>query len=190
MIKSALLEAMGQKMLRYSAVANQEFVRSGFARFRLARQFQQLFPNAEHKIVDAEHDFGPPDNWRSAHDWLARARLYDRYVIMLSVAIDIGPKEGRIVKLKPPDFYIFEVARVIKGRRAADGSKYELGWGTFTHRDWLKLIKAKGRFSVLDAELTKDKPVPRFDDYWRETGAGWTSGAGLLGAVRAVRRDG
>jgi len=72
MIKSVLLEAMGQETLRYSAVANQKFVRSGFAGFRLAQQFQQLFPGAEHKIVDAEHDFGAPDHWRSVHDWLAR----------------------------------------------------------------------------------------------------------------------
>src|SRR5262245_32002816 len=181
MIKSALLEAIGQTALRYSAVANQKFVRSGFAPFRLARQFQKLFPNAEHKIVDSDHDFGPPDHWRSVYDWLARARLYDRYVIMLSVAIDIGPKDGRILKLKPPEVHVFEVGKVMKSRRATDGPKYELAWVSFKYRDWLKLVKSKGNLSALDLDLTKDEPVPRFEVYWRDTAAGWISGENLLG---------
>jgi len=177
MLKIALVEAMWPNSKIHSALANQRFVKAGLAGFRHAIDFQRMFPDAEHKIVQSEHDFGPPDYWRTVHNWLSRTRLYNRYVVMLSVAIDIA-KGGAIDQLKPPELHLFEIKRVTKGKREKDGPKYQLGWAQFDAKEWRRLVKSSGDVDALEIELNT-KPVRRFEIYWRDTKPGWITCSGL-----------
>ena len=150
-------------------------LRSGLQQFPPARDFQRLFPGAEHRIVEAEHDFGTPVGWRSVFDWLSRARFHDRYVVTLSTAIDIGP-DGTISQLKPPILDIFEVVQAIKGKNEKDGPKYECQWFGAEDGGWDSLVEVGGDFSQLGFEMTANQPVARFVTYWSDTGDGWASG--------------
>ena len=163
MLRSALIAAMGQNGLGDLAPEHSAVVARGVAAFRYAREFQRLFPGAEHKVVEAKHDFGPPDHWRSAHDWLSRARLYDRYVVMLSTAVDIRP-DGTIEVLKPPRFDLFEITEVLNGRNEEDVPKYKMQWTSTEDGAWSELVAEAGDSPV-------DSPAPRHFLNWRPAGA-------------------
>lgn len=182
MFKSVLLEMMGNEPLKFSAVANQRNVKKCFARCPAAQRFQQLFPDAEHKIVDAEHDFYP-DGWRTVQDWLARARVFDRYIVMLTVTVDMhGATAKKSIELKRPELHIFELLKVGRRSRGKGVPKCELNWSTLEHKDWLRITKSKRGFALMAEELISDKPVARFDSYWEATKAGWLSGTKLVAA--------
>jgi hypothetical protein len=175
MIRSALLAAGGMEGLG-RLIANHELVvASGVATFPHAGDFQRLFPNAEHKVVEAEHDFGPPDYWRTVYDWLSRSRLHDRYVVMLSTAVDIRP-DGTIQPLKPPHLDLFEIEEVVKGRKEKGAPKYKMQISTAEDDAWAALVAETGDEPV-DLGLTNDQPVARFDTYWQDTQDGWIRGA-------------
>ena len=115
----------------------------------------------------ADHDFGPPNYWRTVHDWLSRTRLHDRYVVILSTAAELH-SDGHAEALKPPILDVFEVMKVLP--------KVELQWGSADEEAWAALIEAKGDFSAVEYELIRDQPVEAFDKYWNETGEGWIAG--------------
>jgi hypothetical protein len=142
-----------------------EIVAENFLR---AREFQQLFPTAVHKIVAAERDFGTSDGWTPVKEWTSRAHLYNRYVIVLRVAIDIA-EDGTISELESPKLEIIQVERVERGKDDQDGPKYELIWYRFEEGAWEELTRHAGDFSSLEFEFDKHSPVDRFDVYWQDT---------------------
>ncbi len=73
---------------------------SAVSSFSRAREFEGLFPSAEHTIVDAKRDFYP-DGWKPTREWISRSHLYDRYVVWLVVAID-RTEDGTISELEKP----------------------------------------------------------------------------------------
>ena len=175
MIRSALLAAGGMEGLGRLVANHKSVVAKGVATFQHACDFQRIFPNAEHKVVEAEHDFGPPDYWRSVYDWLSRARLHDRYVVMLSAAVEVQ-SDGTIQALQPPRLDLFEIEEVVKGRKEEGGPTYKMQISTAEDDAWAELVAEAGDEPV-DLELITDQPVARFDTYWQDTQDGWIRGA-------------
>jgi hypothetical protein len=82
-------------------------IASALVNFSPAHEFHRLFPNAEHTIVGAMRDC-EPDGWRAVSEWISRARLYDRYILWLVVAVEVGA-DGRISEFEKPEHYLVEV---------------------------------------------------------------------------------
>jgi len=91
--------------MNYDAV-----VASAVGRFPRALEFQRLFPNAEHTIVDAQRDFHP-EGWKPVSEWISRSHLHDRYVVWLVVAVEIEA-DGNVLELEEPQLYVVEIEDV------------------------------------------------------------------------------
>lgn len=63
-------------------------VASALLSFSHAREFQRIFPDAEHNIVEAQRDLR--DGWKTVTEWISRANLHDRYMVWLVVAVEVG----------------------------------------------------------------------------------------------------
>lgn len=75
----------------------------------LARDFQRLFPNADHAIVQGKRQ-SDLAGWKSVTEWISRAHLHDRYVAWLVVAIEISPDQI-VSQLEEPELYVIEVRK-------------------------------------------------------------------------------
>jgi hypothetical protein len=132
-----------------------------------AREFQRLFPNAEHTIVEAKRDFYP-DGWRPVGEWISRASLHDRYVVWLVVAVAITT-DGTVSALENPQLYVVEVEKVEKSRNEEGGPLWECGCLQFEEGDWDQLVENSGDFASVGFDMTIDAPVDRFATYWHDT---------------------
>ncbi|WP_428307641.1 hypothetical protein [Lacipirellula sp.] len=131
------------------------------------RQFLELFPHAEHAIVQSKHDF-PPGGWQLVQEWISRTSLFDRYVLWLAIPVEFTA-EGTASELDRPAIYVTEVEKVVKGRQEQGGPKWECGFGQIEEDDWLELVQVRGDFDAAGADLTKDDPVEGFATFWRDT---------------------
>jgi hypothetical protein len=131
-----------------------------------ARQFQELYQDAEHVIIQAKRDFGP-DGWRLVDEWISRVSLFDRYTLWLVVPIEFTALGA--VPLDKTVVYIVEVERVEKGRDEEGGPKWECSFGQFEEGDWKKLVEAGADFEAMGAGLITDAPVEGFATFWRDT---------------------
>lgn len=142
-------------------------IASAVRSFARAREFQGLFPNAEHTIVDAKRCFDP-DGWKPVREWISRSHLHDRYVVWLVVAIDIGA-DGTISELEKPELCVVEIEKVEKCRDDENGPSWEVGWVEFEEGDWEHLVENGGDFTAVGFDMKTDAPVDRFATFWRDT---------------------
>jgi len=89
-----------------------------------AYQFQRLFQNAEHTIVEAKRQF-QPDGWKPVSEWISRAPMHGRYAVWLVIAIEIVA-DGTLSPLEEPQLYVVEVTKVIRSRDDEKGSEWEI----------------------------------------------------------------
>lgn len=132
-----------------------------------ARDFERLFPNAEHTIVAAQHDFYP-DGWKPAKEWISRAHLHDRYVVWLVVPIEIAA-DHTVSELDLPAFYVVEVHEVVKSRDDVGGPEWEMSCSQFQEDGWRQFVEMGGDLAAAGLEMTVDAPVDRFATFWRDT---------------------
>jgi hypothetical protein len=158
---------MGVEELLEKAVAGDTAIERAMPTFRYAREFDQLFPAAEHSIVRSERDFDEPDGWRQVDEWYSRAPLYGRYVVTLRTAVEIA-EDGNASALESPSLDLIEVKHVEKGKNDRGGPKLETEWFTFEDGAWSRLYDSSGDFSSLHIEMVTDRPVDGFDTYWRD----------------------
>ncbi len=133
----------------------------------LARDFQRLFPNADHAIVQGKRQ-SDLAGWKSVTEWISRAHLHDRYVAWLVVAIEISPDQI-VSQLEEPELYVIEVKKVTRSRDDASGAEWEVACVQFEEGDWAKLVESGGDFASLEFEMTVDAPVARFATFWHDT---------------------
>ena len=103
-----------------------------------AREFQRLFSNAEHIIVEALRNFDP-DGWKPVHEWISRAHMHDRYVVWLVTAIEIAA-DGGVAELEKPELCVVKVEKVERSRDDEDGPRWECGFFQFEEGDWQQLV--------------------------------------------------
>lgn len=132
-----------------------------------ARRFQELFPGAEHVIVQAKREF-EPDGWRLVHEWISRANLYNRYALWLVLPIEFTP-DGVAAPLGQPDIYMIEIEKVENGGDDKEGPKWECSFGQFEEGAWKEIVEAGGDFAALGIDLMTNAPVEHFATFWRET---------------------
>lgn len=128
-----------------------------------AREFQELFPNAHNFYSYYTGTAGPPI-------LNCKAALYDRYELSLQVRVSFDDTRTRVISYGEPTFYLNEVESVTPlsdGTTDIRSGDLHLKFGA---QDWKKVYDARGDFSALGVKLTKDKPVPNFEDYWRAEG--------------------
>ncbi len=142
-------------------------IASGIRDLDDARRFHELFPGAEHVIVQAKRDF-EPDGWRVVYEWISRANLYCRYALWLVMPIEFTTG-GAASPLEQPTLYIIEVEKVEKGRDEEGGPKWECNFGQFEEGDWKEIVEVGGDFAALGVDLITDAPVERFATFWRDT---------------------
>ena len=139
---------------------------SGIRDLNEARQFQELFPDAEHVIVQAKHHF--EHGWRLVDEWISRASFYDRYTLWLAMPIEFTAS-GAVSPLDKPDVHFVEVEKVERGRDEEGGPKWEYNFARFEQGDWEELVEVGGDFKALGADLITDNPVEGFATFWRDT---------------------
>jgi hypothetical protein len=132
-----------------------------------AREFHRLFPHAEHAIVEAKRDIG---GWRKVREWISRARLHDRYVVWLAVAIKIT-KNGVASEIEKPHVCVVEVHSVERGRAEEGGPQWECDFLQFEQDGdgWEQLVQNNGDFASVGFEMVTNAPVDRFDTFWHDT---------------------
>jgi len=148
--------------MNYEAV-----IASAVSFFPRAREFQSLFPNAEHSIVDAKRDFAP-DGWKPVLEWISRSHLHDRYVVWHVVAIDIGA-DGTISELEKLHTCVVEVENVERCRDDQEGRSWQINWAEFEEGDWERFVESGGDFAAVGIDMKIDDPVDRFATFWRDT---------------------
>ena len=137
---------------------------SALPSFPHAREFQELFANAEHSIVEAQRDI-PPDGWRPVHEWISRAHLHSRYVFWLVVAIEIS-SDGTVSELEEPKRYVVEVDKIDKSE---EGPTWEASCAQFAEGGWEELVEHEGDFAAVGLEMKTDAPVGNFAMFWDGT---------------------
>lgn len=137
--------------------------------FQHAREFQAFFREGEHRISKAQRD---RDGWTEVEEWQSRARLYNRYVIHMRVAIEVQ-QDGTLKATESPNLDIIEVKKVEKSKHEKDGPKYEVEWFRSEEGAWAELVGVGGDLAELGFPLITDRPIDRFDTYWND--ADWHS---------------
>ena len=101
-------------------------------------------------------------------EWISRAKIHDRYIVWLVVAIKIMTGDADS-ELEEAEAYITEVENIERGRDDEGGPAWECGFCEFEDGDWEQLVNNDGDFSAIGLELTVDDPVDRFATFWRDT---------------------
>ena len=139
-------------------------IASGIRRFRPAREFLKLFPNAEHTICEAKRD--TPDGWQMGHEWIARAPLHNRYLVWLVVGIEID-SDGDVSELAKPAAYVVVLNGVDMSND--DGPAWDVDIAEFEDGDWERLIESNGDFGTVGIDLETEAPVTHFVEFWDRT---------------------
>lgn len=132
-----------------------EAVSNGVVEIDVARNFETLFPDAEHFISHYTETKGDPT-------WNSKVGLHGRYV--LTVKFQIGFDESRThpVRNGDPIFYLLELANVRENGYECTDRQIEFGL-----QEWNRLLESSGDFNVIGYPMLKDKPLVGFDEAWR-----------------------
>jgi hypothetical protein len=142
------------------------FVAAGVRNLLCVRQFLQLFPDAENTIVEANRDFYA-NGWKRVNEWISRAKLYDRYVFWLIVAVELT-ESNTVVELEKPQLYVVEVVDIEKSRDEEGGPKWTLELFEIEEADWNDLVAQGGDINSANLDLTIDEPLERFSTFWSD----------------------
>lgn len=142
-------------------------IQDGVRALRCVRQFLQVFPDAEHTIVPAKRQVGDGD-WSLVSEWISRARLYDRYVFWLVVAIEVSTSDT-VAPLEEPQVFVVEVEAVANSRDEGDAPKWQFGFGQIDASDWQEMIASGAAPDFRKFGLEVDQPVARFETFWNDT---------------------
>jgi hypothetical protein len=142
-------------------------IQDGAHALRCVRQFLQVFPDAEHTIVPAKRQVGD-DEWSLVSEWISRARLYDRYVWWLVLAIEVSTSDT-VAPLEEPQVFVVEVESIAKSRDEAGAPKWQFGFGQIDESDWQEMVAAGTALDFREFGLEVDQPVERFETFWNDT---------------------
>lgn len=142
-------------------------IKAGTLDLDCVRQFLQWFPDAEHTVVQAKRE-NHGEGWGLVSEWISRARMYDRYVFWLVVAIDVNDY-GSVTATELPQLSLIQINEIERTRIDLRGPKWKLGFGQFDDEDWQELVESGGDFDSVGLELITDQPVERFETFWNDT---------------------
>ena len=147
-----------------SSLTNEDYkkaLENGLLIIPIAREFQKLFPKALNSYTYWTGELGPTTlNCSTA--------LYNRDELTLQVKASLDKTRTKVIGYSKPEFYLLELEDIIfrpDGTTSISPGDLQKRFGP---KEWNKLYEAGGDFSVLGIELVKDKPVPNFEEYWKE----------------------
>jgi len=133
----------------------------GLKTIPVAREFQKIFPGAINSYSYYTGEVGPTI-------LNCRIGLYGRYELKFKVRVSLNETRKKVMDYTGADFYLAEIESI---NRLDDGRFY-ISYGNlhrrFGAKEWEKLFKARGDFTVLGIKLIMDKPVPNFEAWWEE----------------------
>ena len=133
-------------------------VRDGFKKIPQSREIEEL-------LGDADHFISYSGSRSIGQQWNTEVYFAGRYSLTMQVEVKVDRAFSKIVEVVgEPKFYLVEIAHV---ERLNDG---RVGGGNgegfvFGPKDWSKVVKAKGDFSVIGIKLKLHQPVKDFDRY-------------------------
>ena len=132
-------------------------VGDGFEKIPQSREIEAL-------LGDSDHFISYNGSLEVGQDWNTEVYFDGRYCLTMQVEVRTDRRFSKIVKvLGEPKFYLEEIARVeVNGDRilARNGQHFQFG-----PKEWAKVVKAKGDFSVIGIKLKRNQPVQDFDKY-------------------------
>jgi hypothetical protein len=144
-----------------------EIIAIGCRDLACVRDFIKCFPNVEHFIVPAKRQV-PGEGWGIVSEWISRAKLHDRYIFWLVVAVEITD-DHKVTAIEEPQVYGVDVYSIEKVKDEIDGPKVSVNFGQIEAGDWQSIVDAGGDFISAGFELITDQPVERFDSFWNDT---------------------
>ena len=132
--------------------SQEQMVPSGYAMIPQAKQIDDLLGPAWHSCSNYKEP--------NVVEWITTELFAGRYKLEMRVNVEVDRRSGNISKITgEPRFMLCEVYD-IEGR----GVSYKY-WHEFGAEKWIKIVKAKGDFSVIGIHLDRDNPVPGFAEY-------------------------
>ena len=130
-------------------------VTNGVAELDVAKDFDALFPNAEHFISYYTGTKGDPT-------WNSKVGLHGRYVLTAKFGIGFDDSRTHPVAEGDPVFYLVELDDIRENGYGYTDRQIQFGL-----KEWNLLKESSGDFSVIGYPMTKDKPLDGFDKAWR-----------------------
>ena len=125
-----------------------------------ARDFKKSFPLSRESFSSFTGKRGQPT-------LICMAGLYGRYVLRVDVEVTFDSSRTKVISYGDPIFCLVEVIGIsaLPDGRVAITSKSIKEFG---EELWKAIVEHGGDFSSVGIELTKDDPVPGFDQHWWE----------------------
>jgi len=147
-----------------SSFTNEDYkkaLENGLRTIPAVHDFQEIFPKTLNSYTYWTGELGPTTLNSST-------ALYNRYELTLQVKASLDKTRTKVIGYGEPEFFLLELGDITfrpDGTTSISPGDLQKRFGP---KEWNKLYEAGGDFSVLGIELVKDKPVPNFEEYWKE----------------------
>jgi hypothetical protein len=130
-------------------------VTNGVTELDVAKDFEALFPAAEHFISYYTGTKGHPA-------WNSKVGLHGRYVLTVKFRIGFDASRTHPVMEGEPAFHLIELADIRENGYGYTDRQMEFGL-----TEWNLLLESSGDFEAIGYPMTKEKPLDGFDKVWR-----------------------
>jgi hypothetical protein len=130
-------------------------VANGVVELDVAKDFEALFPDAEHFISYYTGTKGDPT-------WNSTVGLHGRYVLTVQFGIGFDASRTHPAMEGVPVFHLVELANIRENGYGYTDRQMEFGL-----KEWNLLLESSGDFEVIGYPMTKGDPLDGFDKVWR-----------------------
>jgi hypothetical protein len=135
--------------------AQQEMVSSGYRVIPEAKQIDELFGPAWHKLSNYQE----PD----IAEWQTEALIPPRYELSMWVPVRVDRNSGQVTEvIGKPQFRLVEVAEIRNSREVQYKGDHPYEFGL---EQWHRVVGSQGDFSAIGIQWDRNRPVPGFDSY-------------------------
>jgi hypothetical protein len=135
--------------------------RSGYSKIPQARQIDEFFGKAEHRVADE----GDETDEGIKEEWISEVYFGGRYLLVMTVDIRVDRRTSEVSKIiGTPVFQLLEIQSVDMSSGAPRLHHRAPGGREFNAADWDKIVAAKGDFSAIGIQMHEDGPISNFDD--------------------------
>jgi hypothetical protein len=140
--------------------AHSRALKSGLETIPSVKEFIDLYP-------DCDNYFSYFTGEAGTTTWRSRTGLYGRYILDMSVEVELDDSRSNVTAFGEPHFSLVEIRNINSGPEGSAEIFYTDCQLRFGPKEWEKVVKTRGDLSVLGLEVVKDHPVPGFSAHWR-----------------------
>ncbi|MEO5912707.1 MAG: hypothetical protein ABIS50_00625 [Luteolibacter sp.] len=133
---------------------------SGISGIEVVREFELLYPDAEHFITHYAKELG-------GSTWNSKVGLQGRYVLTVQLPIDFDESRHIPSRSGEPKFHFTEVESI---ETLPDGRLLTKYKGNNLHigaKEWDVLTENQGRLESIGVDVKNGGPVPGFETEWK-----------------------